>query len=411
MSVATSSLPIPVTGAIRRARVAPWLRVSAAVFAVAWGGNEFTPLLVTYRLDQHLSALTVNLLLGAYVLGLVPALLIGGPLSDRFGRRALALPAPLLALTGSAVLAAGGGSAAQLFVGRVFSGLALGLVMAVGTAWIKELSTAPFDTDADAGAGARRAALVLTVGFALGAAVAAAIAQSGTAPEVLPYLVNVVLCALALTLMWSAPETRTRAAHPGRLRDDLRIPAAAHRRFLFVVAPLAPWVFGTAASAYAILPVLFSAQVPGFEVGFAGLLCLIALGCGVAAQSLVRRIDRAGSARTIVTSFAATTIGLALAAGAAVSMSLPVAIIAAAALGTAYGFLLVTGLQEVQRIAGPDDLAGLTAVYYSLSYLGFFVPAVLASLSPMIGYPLLFGAGAVFALVNLLATSAAHRRY
>jgi MFS family permease len=75
--------------------VAPWLRVSAAVFAVAWGGNEFTPLLVTYRLDQHLSALTVNLLLGAYVLGIVPALLIGGPLSDRFGRRALALPAPV----------------------------------------------------------------------------------------------------------------------------------------------------------------------------------------------------------------------------------------------------------------------------------------------------------------------------
>lgn len=142
MSVATSSLPIPVTGAIRRARVAPWLRVSAAVFAVAWGGNEFTPLLVTYRLDQHLSALTVNLLLGAYVLGIVPALLIGGPLSDRFGRRALALPAPVLALTGSAVLAAGGGSAAQLFVGRVFSGLALGLVMAVGTAWIKEQSIA-----------------------------------------------------------------------------------------------------------------------------------------------------------------------------------------------------------------------------------------------------------------------------
>jgi hypothetical protein len=54
----------------------------------------------------------------------------------------------------------------------------------------------------------------------------------------------------------------------------------------------------------------------------------------------------------------------------------------------------VTGLQEVQRIAGPDDLAGLTAVYYSLSYLGFFVPAVLASLSPMIGYPAAFGAGA-----------------
>lgn len=411
MSLATSSLPIPAAAPATHARPAPWLRVSAAVFAVAWGGNEFTPLLVTYRLEQHLGALTVDLLLGAYVLGIVPALLIGGPLSDRFGRRALALPAPLLALAGSAVLAAGGGSAAQLFVGRIFSGLALGLVMAVGTAWIKELSTAPFDVAADEGAGARRAALVLTVGFALGAAVAAAIAQWGTAPEVVPYLVNVLLCALALPLMWSAPETRPRTANGGRLRDDLTIPAAGHRRFLFVVAPLAPWVFGTAASAYAILPALYSAQVPGFEVGFAGLLCLVALGCGVAAQSLVRRIDRAGSARTIVASFAATAAGLALAAWAAVSMSLPVAITAAGALGSAYGFLLVTGLQEVQRIAGPDDLAGLTAVYYSLSYLGFFVPAVLASLSPLIGYPLLFGAGALFALVNLLATALAHRKY
>lgn len=407
MSLATSSLPLPTT----RSHFAPWLRVSTAVFAVAWGGNEFTPLLVTYRLEEHLSAVTVNVLLGAYVLGIVPALLIGGPLSDRYGRRALALPAPVLALVGSAVLAAGGGSTAQLFVGRVFSGLALGLVMAVGSAWIKELSLAPFDAAADEGAGARRAALVLTVGFALGAAVAAGIAQSGTAPEVLPYVVNVALCALSLTLMWSAPETRRRATTSGRLRDDLKIPAASHRRFVFVVAPLAPWVFGTAASAYAILPVLFSAQVRGAEVGFAGLLCLIALGCGVAAQSVVRSIDRDGSARTIVVSFATTAVGLALAAWASVTMLLPVAIVAAAALGTAYGFLLVTGLQEVQRIAGPDDLAGLTAVYYSLSYLGFFVPALLASLSPVIGYPILFAVGGALAIVSLLATCAAHRRY
>lgn len=407
MSLATSSLSRPTT----RTHLAPWLRVSAAVFAVAWGGNEFTPLLVTYRLEEHLSAVTVNVLLGAYVVGIVPALLIGGPLSDRYGRRALALPAPVLALVGSAVLAAGGGSTAQLFVGRVFSGLALGLVMAVGTAWIKELSLPPFDATADEGAGARRAALVLTIGFALGAAVAAGIAQSGTAPEVLPYVVNVGLCILSLALMWSAPETRRRATAPARLRDDLKIHAASHRRFVFVVAPLAPWVFGTAASAYAILPVLFSAQVRGAEVGFAGLLCLIALGCGVAAQSVVRSIDRAGSARTIVVSFATTAVGLALAAWASVTMLLPVAIVAAAALGTAYGFLLVTGLQEVQRIAGPDDLAGLTAVYYSLSYLGFFVPALLASLSPMIGYPILFAVGGALALVSLLATCAAHRRY
>ena len=47
--------------------------------------------------------------IGAYVIGIVPALLLGGPLSDRFGRRPLLLPAPLIALAGSAVLAAAAG--------------------------------------------------------------------------------------------------------------------------------------------------------------------------------------------------------------------------------------------------------------------------------------------------------------
>ena len=104
-----------------------WPAVALAVFATAWGGNEFTPLLVMYRETSDMSAVTVDALLFAYVLGIVPALLIGGPLSDRLGRRPLMLPAPVFAALGSAMLAAGAGSAAMLATGRVFSGIALGL--------------------------------------------------------------------------------------------------------------------------------------------------------------------------------------------------------------------------------------------------------------------------------------------
>jgi MFS family permease len=64
-----------------------WLAPAAAIFAVAWGGNEFTPLLVMYRQADGFSNQLANLLLGSYVLGIIPALLIAGPLSDRFGRR------------------------------------------------------------------------------------------------------------------------------------------------------------------------------------------------------------------------------------------------------------------------------------------------------------------------------------
>ena len=131
-----------------RVAIVPWMRVSAALFAVAWGGNEFTPLLVMYRQIDQMSAFSVNVLLGAYVLGIVPALLLGGPLSDRYGRRPLFVPAPIIAIAGSTLLAVGASSMPLLFAGRVLSGIALGLVMAVGTSWVKELSEPPFTTRA-----------------------------------------------------------------------------------------------------------------------------------------------------------------------------------------------------------------------------------------------------------------------
>ncbi|MDR2280301.1 MAG: MFS transporter, partial [Gordonia sp. (in: high G+C Gram-positive bacteria)] len=122
-----------------RSRIVGWPAVSLAVFAAAWGGNEFTPLLVMYRTTSDMSAVAVDLLLFTYVLGIVPALLIGGPLSDRLGRRPLMLPSPVTAAAGSLLLAFGAHSVALLAVGRVLSGIALGLAMAVGGSWIKEL--------------------------------------------------------------------------------------------------------------------------------------------------------------------------------------------------------------------------------------------------------------------------------
>lgn len=131
-NVGIRTRPSAGVGGARPAR--PWQAVAAAIFAIAWGGNEFTPLLVMYRADGGFSALTVDLLLFAYVLGIVPALLVGGALSDRFGRRPLMVPAPVLAAIGSLILAFGAQSALVLGLGRVFSGLALGLAMAVGGA-------------------------------------------------------------------------------------------------------------------------------------------------------------------------------------------------------------------------------------------------------------------------------------
>lgn len=375
-----------------------WLLVAAGMFAVAWGGNEFTPLLVMYRLEHGFSAVVVDTFLFAYVLGIIPALLVCGPLSDRVGRRPVMLPATAVAAAGSILIALGPDSAALLFTGRVLSGIALGIGMAVGGSWLKELSVG-------SGAGARRAAMSLTAGFALGAGAAGVLAQWAPWPTHLAYVVHVAICLAAGLGIMSVPETRARTPREqqGRLLDDLKIPAASHKRFLLVVVPLAPWVFGAASVAYAVLPSLMADHSGGYPIAFSALMSVIALGAGFSIQAVGRRIDTPTAARGALVALTILVVGMLLAAWAASALTIAAALIAAAVLGCGYGMALVSGLQEVQRIAGPDDLAGLTAVFYSLTYLGFAVPAILSALTEqwpgIVTYPTIFGAGAFFAAV------------
>ncbi|MCG7432897.1 MULTISPECIES: MFS transporter [Kocuria] len=382
--------------------VKPWMRVSSALLAVAWGGNEFTPLLVMYRTVEGYEQVAVDMLLAAYVLGIVPALLVGGPLSDRHGRRALMIPAPILAMVGSILLALGAGSLVLLFVGRVFSGLALGLGMAVGTSWIKELSDRPYEEHPERVSGARRASLSLTAGFALGAVIAATLAQFAPLQTVLPYVINLLICLPAVLLVAGAPETRHASAPHGSLLSDLKIPATRQHRFWFVVAPSAPWVFGCAASSYAILPALMADVVgPDYGIAFSGLMCLVGLGCGFFIQPLGRHLDRDGSIRSLAVGMVAVILGMLTAVAASATLNILMVLAASAVLGCGYGLVLVSGLQEVQRIARPDDLAGLTAVFYSLTYVGFFVPMVLALIARFTSYPWLFASGALIAALCL----------
>jgi uncharacterized membrane-anchored protein len=83
--------------------------------------------------------------------------------------------------------------------------------------------------------------------------------------------------------------------------------------------------------------------------------------------------------------------GLVVSALAALVRSHVLALVAALALGCAYGIALVSGLLEVQRLAAPEELAALTGAYYALVYLGFLLPSLLSLLSPAAGYPVLLG--------------------
>lgn len=391
------------TTAERRA----WWPVAAVLLAVAWGGNEFTPLLVMYREQGNMGDVTVDALLAAYVLGIVPALLLGGPLSDRHGRRPLLLPAAPISALGSLVLALDPTSPLLLAVGRVLCGVGLGLAMAVGSTWVTELSARA----GERGAGPRRGSLSLTVGFLTGAGVAAMLAQFGPWPTHLSYVVHAAGALAAGAWLLRVPETNPvlRRGDRGSLRDDLRITAVRNPRFLRVVVPLAPWVFGCGGSAYAVLPALLSGHAGDVPIAFAGALTVLSLGCGIGIQVVARRIDTPRSARASVAALSIVALGMGLAAWASATPSLALGVVAGVVLGLGYGLGLVAGLSEVARIAGPAQLAGLTAVFYSLTYLGFFAPMVLAWLHSTWSYGEMFGFGAAAAVFSLALVALSSR--
>lgn len=381
------------------ARTAPWLRVAPTLVVVAWGGNHFTPLLLAYERYEGFSVTEANLFLAFYILGLVPGFALAGPLSDRYGRKRLLFASLALALAGTAVLGLGGSSALLLCLGRLVSGLSVAAAMVVGTTAVKELSIPPWDRRADAATGASRAAMSLTVGFGVGAGVSGAIAQWAPLPTLTPYLVHAPLVLLAGFVLFFAPESTT--AHPGSapLLAGLRVPIAARGTMLKVVLPLAPWVFGAGALAYAVVPSLTTSLTGELSIAFAALLTVLALGVGTVAQAVTRTVAARLGRSTPAIGLGLVVLGTLGCAWQAASPSIALALLIAVVLGAGYGISMVAGLIEVQRVADPEHLAGLTGIYYSLTYIGFALPYALSLLEPLAGYPaLLIGLAVLVAL-------------
>jgi hypothetical protein len=372
-----------------------WLPAAAVLLGAGFGANQFTPLLLVYRHDLGLGTGTLEAMFGLYALGLIPGLLLAGPLSDARGRRAVVVPAAVVSLAASGVLAAGAHHVALLFAGRLLTGAATGAVFAAGTAWLRELSA---HGAAATAAPARRAAVAMTAGFALGPLVAGLIAQWAPAPRVVAYAPHVGVMLGVLVLLRRAPETVTTAT---RRSARIVVPGVASPRFRRVVAPMAPWVFTAPTVAFALLPTVVHAGERPHGIALTAAITALCALAGVLVQPLGRRLDGAARAgRAATTGLVVLAAGLGLAAVTAQSGEVWLLVPSALVLGCAYGLCLVAGLAEVQRMAAPGTLAGLTAAYYALTYVGFAVPYALALAAHVARYGLLLAATGGLALTT-----------
>ena len=344
----------------------PWVRIALLLFCVGWGANHFVALLLVYKATLSLDAAAPAALLGMYALGLVPGLLLSGPLSDRYGRRALVFPATVLTLLASAVLGAGGGSFGALLVGRLLYGVGAGAAMSPGAVWLLELSAG-----AAPGAGARRATLALSAGFGFGPLLSGLLAQYAPRPTVLPYVAHLIVSLSAFVLAVRTPAPPRAPARPGPL---LRIGLDGSNRgpFLRGVVWMAPFVFAFPGIAFATLPLLAGGKL---APSYVGALAALTLAAGMLAQPFTRRIAPTAAARAgLVVGAAGVVLGI----GAVAWHSTLLLLAAAALLGGAYGACMTSGLRLVETLSRPDTRAGLTGLYYVLTYVGFGTPLGLA---------------------------------
>lgn len=357
---------------ISRWRQEEWIRVALGMFAVAFGANQFAPMVVTYQLHAGMTAVQTTFLFGIYAAGIMVALFIGGPLSDSHGRRALMRPALLCTAAGSLVLLLGhAGSFAALVIGRLIIGVAVGFVMSSGAAWIKELSpTIPI--------AARRSSVALTAGFSLAPLFAGLVAQWAPHPTLSPYAAHITLALCTIALVWNVP------ARPGTGARSPFLPRSILRLRYLPVALAAPWAFGSVTTGFAFLPGVVAHGVH-FPIALTGLMAFATMGVG----TFVQRWTVNWSLRT---GMAWAGIGMLACWGAVTafghgwgSAALAFLPLCAVIMGIAYGTIMVRGLALTQSMAAKEEMGAASGVFYSLTYLGFFAPFILSAIGPIVG--------------------------
>lgn len=386
----------------------PWLPTAAAVFVGGWGANQFTPLAVVYRTQEHWPPVPVAAMFTTYLLGMLPGLLLGGPAAQRLGRRRVVRLALALSAAASTLLAAAAVDQTAVYVSRLATGVAAGVILTAGATWLRELSAGALRP----AAGARRATYATGGGFATGALTVSALAEWLPHPMVVPCLVHSLLALLVLGATRHVPETSpvTPGAGVEPLTAGLCRGAVRHPRFMRVVLPASPAVFTASTVAYVVLPPLVADRVPGYAPVFSGLVTALTLTVGLAVQPLAARLDHARSARATLAAMVAVIGGLLVSACAVYWNSAGLVLAAAVFLGAGYGLTLASGLREIERLAPSKDRTSAASLYHGATYSGFLTPLLLAVTAGAASYPTLLAGLAAAGLLCLVITARYSRR-
>lgn len=368
--MATHHVEVPPTAPLAGRRRGFGFAITATMLLMV-AASAPSPFYPQFADQLGLLPVATTLIFAVYAFTMLTALLLTGALSDAVGRRPV-ITAGAVLLAVSLVLFWHSTSLTMLLLARALQGVAAGLLLPALSAMVVDFAPARHSD-----AASLWNTIAAMIGLGIGAISSAAILDLTPNPSSTVFGSLAALFLLIAALVWTAPEAsrpaRARIARsasrltvPGYLRRDLRVavPAiiaswATNGLFLALGSSVVRSEFGATTHAGQ------SIAIPVFAAS------------GIVASVVFHR----RSARIVsVYGTSALGIGTALSLGALALHSLPLYLLAVAVMGSGFGTAFMGVLKTLMPRVTSTERAAVMAVIYTVSYLAFGVPTIVAGL-------------------------------
>ncbi|SFM88033.1 Major Facilitator Superfamily protein [Pseudonocardia ammonioxydans] len=381
-----------------RFRLTPPVAFAVVAATFVWflaASSAPSPLYVVYQERFDFTEFTLTAVFAVYVLALIAALLVVGALSDHIGRRPVILAAIGLEIVALVLFLVAGG-VGWLLAARIVQGVATGAATATLPATLVDLATKP------GRAGLVNGTAPLT-GLGLGGLACGALVEFAPAPTRLVWVLLLGGLLVAALLVALIPETIER--RPGALaslRPRVGVPPRLRAGFSAVVPTLlASW---SLSGLYLSLGPSVVTEVFGVRDHLVGGL-VVAVLCltGAVTGFLLRGRP---PVRVLAPSAAVLAFGTLVTLAGVLSGLLLVATVGTVVAGVGFGAAAFATFGTLSTLAEPHERGELFAATYTLSYLAFSVPAMIAGLAATVAglRPTALVYGGTIVAVGVVAT-------
>jgi MFS family permease len=377
-SMNANGAPAAASGAVRRSGLGFWAVAFAFLIVMAFATMP-SPLYGLYRTRDGLSAFMVTVVFAIFAVGTIGALLSVRFIAGRAGRRGAMLGAVATMIVAAGLLAAWK-ALPGLLLGRLVTGLAVGLAAGTGITYLIELR-ARQDPKASIVRARNIGTAVSVGGLGIGPLIAGCLAQWVKHPLTVPYLVFVALGVIALIGLTTAPETGSPAAvAPAASATDEASDSSRAIRVLIPGATATITAFA-ANGLFAGLSGLFLAvTLHHASHALSGATLFLVFSSGVASQLATNRLPASG---VFAVGTGSMLIGLALLVT-AVRLSTPslaLFLLSGALIGGGSGAMFkgTTGL--VLEATAPELRLTMTSDLLIALYVGLSIPVIGAGIA------------------------------